>query len=54
MLSAGEKVIVDKGYRGESAHIITPTGDTSDDVGKAVRGCHKTVNKCFKQWNALH
>lgn len=50
----GEKVAADKGCRGESQCIVTPTGDSSDDVGKNARGRHETVNKRFKQWNILH
>ena len=52
-LQPGEKVIADQGQRGEPDHIVTPSGD-DDDVAKAVRGRHETVNRRFKQWGILH
>ena len=53
ILSDGEKVIADKGYRGEDDWIVVPTGDINDP-GKSVRTRHETVNKRFKQWQILH
>lgn len=51
MLQQGEKVQADGGYRGESNHIVTPTG--VNDMGQKVRARHETVNRRFKQFNIL-
>lgn len=53
MLSEGEKVQADNGYRGEPNHIVAAE-DSDDKVGKAVRTRQETVNKRFKQFNILH
>ena len=51
-LSAGEKVVADRGYRGEPDFIITPSGDSTEEEGP-VRGRQETVNWRFKNWNIL-
>ena len=52
-LSVGEKVVADKGYRGEPNHIVTPTGERSEPEQR-VRGRHGTVNRRFKQFGIMH
>jgi hypothetical protein len=52
MLTPGEKVQADGGYRGEPNFVVTPTGEK--DLGQQVRGRQETVNRRFKHWNILH
>jgi hypothetical protein len=53
-LPPGEKVVANLGYRGKPAHIITPSGDGTEQEG-LVYGRHETVlvNRRFKHWNIL-
>jgi hypothetical protein len=53
LLTKGEKIIADLGYKGEPDYIIPPMGDISLLAAK-VRGQHEHVNKRFKQFQILH
>jgi hypothetical protein len=52
VLTGGEKVEADKGYRGEPHYVILPSGE--NDAAQRARSRHETVNKRFKQWGSLH
>ena len=54
-LRAEEKVVADKGYRGDSK-VVTPLDAKNNDHRRAMslgRARHETVNRRIKQWGAL-
>ena len=55
MLSYGEKVVADKGYRGESKVItqLSAKDDSHYDLMNRARARHETVNARLKQWKCL-
>ena len=55
MLSPGEQVLADKGYKGDT-RVCTPYDSKDDDHRKAMshaRCRHETVNRRLKQWGIL-
>jgi hypothetical protein len=54
-LSVGEKVVADRGYRGDE-RICTPDNNLSDQHTEAMnnaRARHETINGCLKTWAIL-